>query len=776
MHHSHPHPTDGAQIGQPVERVEDLRLLRGEGSYLDDLSRPGMLHACVVRSPLAHGLITAIDLTDARSVPGVHAIFTADDIGVPVPVIPMRLDVLEALHAFEQPVIAQDRVRYVGEPVALVVADSQAIAEDAADRVRLDITPLPVVTEPSPSGAGLVPASLLFEGTASNNPLTLSAVKGDAAAAFATAPYSRSERMAVQRHAAMPLEARGLLAFWSGTECGERLTMLGACKVPHANRRVLATQLGIDPSAIDLEEGDVGGGFGARGEFYPEDFLIPFAARALGRPVKWVEDRREHLLATNHARDARCELEVACTLDGRILALRGTAHTNLGAYIRTNGVTPSRNIAQVGVGPYRIEHVQIDVAVHLSNKTPVGTYRGPGRFETDFFRERLFDLVADDLGLDRVEFRRRNLVQPADMPWALPAVMPWGGDSECDSGNYASTLERALMEFDWAGKSALNGRQIEGRWHGIALGCYLEGGASGPREGARLALEPDGRVAVYTGSSSIGQGLETVFTQIAADAMGVPLAAIAGIHHGSTRFVKEGFGAYSSRSTVMGGSAIVGTATKLKDKIRDAAAGLLGCTPDEVTLLGTGAEDTRGQSVTLAQIAALGPIEAEGSFSSNRRTYSYGAHACHVAVDPGTGAVEVIDYVAVEDVGRIINPLTLHGQATGAIVQGLGGAFMEHLVHDDEGQLLTASLADYLLPSANDFPSIRVFALEEHPSPNNPLGAKGAGEGGIIPVGGVIANAVAAALRPLGVQITELPLSPSHLWTLIASAGAVARE
>jgi carbon-monoxide dehydrogenase large subunit len=574
----------------------------------------------------------------------------------------------------------------------------------------------------------------------------------------------------------MPLEARGLLACWSGTGNDERLVVLGACKVPHANRRVLATQFGIDPGIIDLEEGDVGGGFGARGEFYPEDFLIPFAARALGRPVKWVEDRREHLLATNHARDATCELELACTLDGQILALRGSAHTNLGAYIRTNGVTPSRNIAQVGVGPYRIEHVQIDVSVHLSNKTPVGTYRGPGRFETDFFRERLFDLVAEDLGLDRVEFRRRNLVTSSDMPWALPAVMPWGGGSECDSGNYASTLDRALVEFDWSGKSALNGRQIDGRWHGIALGCYLEGGASGPREGARLVLQRDGRIAVFTGSSSIGQGLETVFTQIAADALGVPPTSIAGIHHGSTRFVKEGFGAYSSRSTVMGGSAIIGTAADLKEKIRKVAARLLACTEDEVTLVGTRAEDVGGRSVSFAQIAEWGDIEAESSFSSNRRTYSYGAHACHVAVDPGTGGVEVLDYVAVEDVGRIINPLTLHGQATGAIVQGLGGVFMEHLVHDEEGQLLTASLADYLLPTATDFPSIRVFALEEHPSPNNPLGAKGAGEGGIIPVGGVIANAVAAALRPLGVQITELPLSPSRLWTIIDAARAAATE
>jgi carbon-monoxide dehydrogenase large subunit len=353
------------------------------------------------------------------------------------------------------------------------------------------------------------------------------------------------------------------------------------------------------------------------------------------------------------------------------------------------------------------------------------------------------------------------------MPWQLATVQPFGGETSTDSGNYEATLDRCLLEFDWTGKAALNGQLIDGRYHGIAVGCYLEGGASGPREGARLVLESDGRIAVYTGSSGVGQGLETVFTQIAADALNMPMTSIRGVFHGSTSGVKEGFGSYSSRSVVMGGSAIVGTAKQLLERIRDAAAKRFACAARDIDIVDGSVRGPGGKTMTLAELAGDGTLSAEASFESNTRTYSYGAHAAHVAVDPRTGHVEVIDYVGIEDVGRIINPHTLHGQTVGAIVQGLGGVFLEHLVYDEEGQLLTGSLADYLTPGAEDFPSVRVVALEDYPSPNNPLGAKGAGEGGTIPVGGVIANAVAAALHVFGVQPRELPLSPPRIWQLI---------
>ncbi len=757
---------NGAAVGAPVERVEDQRLLRGEGAYVDDLTRPGMLHAVILRSSMAHGRLLSIDASAALEIPGVHAVITAgeiaQDLGA-IPRIPMRQEALPELEKFQQPVIAHGKVRYVGEPLAVVVADTAAIAEDALDAISVDIASIAVVAHREGAARN---ETLLHEEAASNCALTLSAIRGDADTAFFGAAYTRRERFKVHRHTAVPMETRGLLAEWDSAR--GRLRVSGVTKVPFPNRRILAKQLGLAVDAIDMIEGDTGGAFGVRGEFYPEDFLIPYAARRLGRPVKWIEDRREHLIATNHARDAECELEIACTRDGTILALRGHANTDIGAYLRTNGATPSRNIAQVSTGPYRIAHVRVDVSMILTNKTPVGTYRGPGRFETDFFRERLFDMAAADLGIDRVEFRRRNLLSESEIPWQLATVQPFGDETSTDSGNYHQTLERCLEEFDWTAKAQLDGKMIDGRYHGIGIGCYIEGGASGPREGARLVLETDGTVSVYTGSSSVGQGLETVFTQIAADALGLPMTSIRGVFHGSTTGVREGFGSYSSRSVVMGGSALLDGAQKLLHRIKESAADHFDCAPGDIEIAANEVIGPDRQTLTFAELTReQGPLSAEGTFSSSKRTYSYGAHAAHVAVDPKTGHVEVVDYVGVEDVGRIINPHTLHGQALGAIVQGLGGVLLEHLVYSEEGQLLSGSLADYLMPTALDFPNVRVFALENYPSPNNPLGAKGAGEGGIIPVGGVIANAVAAALRPLGLQPLELPLSPPRIWALI---------
>ena len=759
--------TVGPYIGRPIQRLEDGRFLQGRGTYLADMTRAQMLSAAVLRSPIAHGRIREIDITACLAMPGVVAVITAADLGASIPRIPLRQEPHPSLLPFEQPVIASDKVRYVGEPVALVVADTRARAEDALEAIRLEIDDLPVVINRDSAERGEV---LLHEQAGSNCAITLRAVRGDVDAAFRDAPYTRRERLCVHRHTAIPIETRGLLADWDPVQ--RRLTVEGAGKVPFPNRRILARMLGLEESAIDVLECDIGGAFGVRGEFYPEDFLIPFAARRLGRPVKWVESRSDHFLATNHARDADCEIEIACTREGTILGLRGRARTDIGAYMRTVGVTPSRNIAQVCSGPYRIPHIGLDVSLMLTNKTPVATYRAPGRYEADFFRERMLDLAAGDLGIDRIEFRRRNLISESEMPYALATVQPFGDATECDSGNYQSTLDRCLDEFDWTAKSAINGELIDGRRHGVALGCYIEGGASGPREGARLALEPDGRVAVYTGSSAVGQGLETVFTQIAADALGASMSRIRGVFHGSTTFVREGFGSYSSRSVVMGGSAIHGAAGKLLQAMREAAAMKLGCAPERVLLADGSATAPDGRTLAWSDLAGAQGIVVEDSFASKKRTYSYGAHAAHVAVDPATGVVAVLDYVAVEDVGRIINPTTLHGQTIGALVQGLGGALLEELVYDEHGQLLSGSLIDYAMPRADNFPNLRAVVLEQYPSPNNPLGAKGAGEGGVIPVAGVIANAVAAALAPLGVQVRDLPLSAQNVWRLIERASA----
>jgi aerobic carbon-monoxide dehydrogenase large subunit len=754
--------TVNSLVGSPIERLEDLRFLRGRGQYVDDLARGDMLHAAILRSSVAHGRIRSIDVSAARALAGVHSVITAKDIGNRVPRVPMRLQPLPDFEPFGQPVIAETKVRYVGEAIAVVLADTAGIAEDALGLIEVDIEALPAVADRHASAQG---ASLLFEDAGSNLAIKFHAVRGDAAAAFRDAPYVRRESFRTQRHMALPMEPRGLLAEWDAAR--GRLTVSGGAKVLFFNRRTLAKQMDLPEDAIEIVENDVGGGFGARGEFYPEDFLIPFAARCTGRPVKWTEDRREHLMCVNHAREAECDIEIACARDGTILGLRGHAYVDVGAYMRTNGAVGARNIAQFMSGPYRIPHIDIDVALLLTNKTPVGTYRGPGRFETDFFRERFFDMVTQDLGLDRVEFRRRNLVSQREMPYPIATITPFESKDEFDSGDYQTTLDRCLAEINWSETSKLAGKLIDGRYHGLALGCFIEGGAAGPKESARIVLEPDGCYSVYVGSSAIGQGLETAFAQIAADALEVPLDRIRGIFHGSTSYVSDGYGAYHSRSVVMGGSAMLDAAAKLRDAIRVTAAKQLGCAPGEVEIIdGAKAVAPGGKSVALAALAPEG-IAAEGAFLNKKHTYTYGAHAAHVAVDPKLGQVELIDYVVVEDCGRIINPLTVHGQAVGSVVQGLGGAIMEHLVYDQQGQLLTGSLADYLIPTASDFPNIRSVVLENHPSPINPLGAKGAGEGGIIAAGGVMANAIANALGTLGVQPRELPLTPTRIWELV---------
>jgi carbon-monoxide dehydrogenase large subunit len=745
-------------VGRPVERVEDFRFLRGRGQYVDDLHRDGQWHAAIVRSAVAHGRIRAIDHADACSMPGVRAILTAAEIGHPVPVIPFRRP-NPTIAPYAQPVIADRRVRYVGEPVAVVLAERAELAEDAATAVRVDIEHRSAVTHWRASVKGDV---LLFEETGSNLASVFTAAKGNTEAAFRNASYTRRERFSTQRQTALPMETRGLLAEWDAA--AGRLTVSGAAKLPFFNRAAMAEMMQLPPQAVDYIEYDVGGGFGARGEFYPEDFLVAFAARKFGRPVKWVEDRREHLMSIAHSRETEAEVEIAFDRGGMITGLRGDLYVDIGAYVRPNGMTPVRNAAQFMSGPYAIANIDLRGHALLSNKTPSGTYRGPGRYEGCFFIERLLDLAAADLGIDRVEIRRRNLIPAQAMPYELAPVLPDDGRAEtaCDSGDYAGAFDLCLQEARWSDKIKLSGRLMDGWYHGIGIACFIEGGASGPRENARMAVEPDGSVSVYVGSSSIGQGIETIMAQIAADALELPLDRIR-ILHGSTTYLHEGFGSFGSRSTVMGGSAIVRTAEGLLEKFRALAAQRLGVAPESLLIADGVASTSDGRKLTLTEAADSG-LAADGTFSNQKATYSYGTAAAHVAVDPKTGAVEVLDYVVVDDVGRIVNPLTLHGQVIGGALQGMGSVFLEHLAYDENGQLLVGSLADYLVPLATDFPNLHGHSLELYPSPNNPLGAKGAGEGGVIPVGGAVANAVAAAL---GVAVCDLPLTPPRVWQLL---------
>jgi aerobic carbon-monoxide dehydrogenase large subunit len=745
-----------ALIGQPVDRAEDRRFLTGTGQYVDDLKREGMLHAVILRSSVAHGRIRSIDTSAARARPGVHAVITASDIGASVPFIPLRLANMPDFPKFLQPVIAVDKVRFVGEPLAVVVADTQALAEDALEAIAVEIERLPALPDRHAAASG---KTLLFEQNGSNCASRYSVAFGDADAAFAKAEYTRRESFQCHRLTGLPLETRGAIAEWSADQT--RLTVFGATKVLFWNRRALAKMLSLGEDAIDMLEPDVGGGFGIRGEFYPEDFLIPFAARQVSRPVKWIEDRREHLMAANHSREVDCELEIACTRDGRILGMRGRVWSDMGAYIRTNGGVVPAKAAQFLPGPYRIRDVALSVEVLMTSKTPVGTFRAPGRFEANFFRERLFDLVARDLGLDAMDFRRKNLISEAELPFAAGKLVPYEAETEFDTGDYHATFERALAEIGWAKNKAMQGCVIDGRYHGFAAVPFVESGGSG-KENARAVVEADGSVTVYVGSAVMGQGLETTLGQVAAETLKLPFERVR-ILHGSTTYLHEGFGTFASRSMVVGGSAVMDGCNKLMAAIRAAATTRFGL-PNEEIAIADGIVSAGHKRAALADFAGL---SADGTFSTTIRTYSYGAHACHLAVDARTGEVEILDYVAIEDVGRAINPHVVHGQAIGALVQGLGGVFLDEVMYDGEAQILNTSLADYLVPLASDFPNVRAITMELRLSKTNPLGAKGAGEGGIVAVAATAANAVAAALHSLGADVRALPLSPSRLWKLV---------
>ncbi len=761
--HSH---TSNTYIGAHIERVEDYRFLRGEGTYLDDIARDGQWHAAFVRSAVGHGIIRKIDPSAALAMPGVHAVITADDIGAELPTIPFRRP-NPTIGPYAQPIIARGRVRYFGEPLAMVLADTPELAEDALQAIHVDIEQLPAVVDCQTARADKVK---LFENTPSNVASVFNAEKGDVDAAFKSAHYVIRDQFSTQRQTALPMETRGLLAEWDA-KLG-RLTVSGAAKLPFFNRAAMAKMMNLPETAVDYIELDVGGGFGARGEFYPEDFLVAFGARKFGRPVKWIEDRREHLMAIGHSREASCDVELAFAKDGTLLGMRGDLFINIGAYVRPNGMTPVRNAAQFMSGPYRIPAIKIEAYACVTNKTPAGTYRGPGRYEGSYFIERLIDQAAGALGIDRLEIRRRNLLTQEEMPYSLATVLPSDGraDTQCDSGDHRVAFDECIKQSNWHEKAHLQGKLVDGRYHGLGVACFIEGGASGPQENVRMVLERDGSVTLYAGSSAIGQGLETILSQIAADALELPMERIR-VFHGSTNLLKKGWGSYGSRATVMGGSAVLDGAKKLLDLFRASAARKLGVDPQSLKISEGVAKAGDGRSVPLSEIANEN-LEVDGEFKNDRPTYTYGSAVAHVAVDPGTGHVEILDYIVVDDVGRIINSMTLHGQVMGAAVQGFGSVFQEELIYNSDGQLLVGSLADYLVPTATDFPVVRCVSMESFPSPTNPLGAKGAGEGGIIPVGGSVVNAVANALSSFGVQPKVLPLTPSRVWELIEDAKA----
>ena len=768
-----------AHVGRSLKRREDERLLQGRGAYVADVQRPFTLHLALVRSPHAHARIRAVDLSAARACPGVVDVVTFGDVPALARPIPMRLAERGQMSRYLQRPLASDKVRYVGEPVAAVLADDRYRAEDALAHVRVDYEPLAAVVD---TRAAADPgAPLLFESEGTNVVATYTVACGDAERALAGADLVLRETFRVQRHTGVPMETRGALAEW---DAGRGvLSLWGMTKVPHINRRILAEHAGLPEHRVHFLSTDVGGAFGIRGEIYPEDILVALLAMRVGRPVRWIEDRREHLQAANHSREQHHEIAVGLRRDGTILAIHDRFWNDMGAYVRTHGATAPNNTAAYIPGPYRVPHYRADVTCVVTSKTPAGTYRAPGRFESTFVRERVVDMAARALDLDPAEIRRRNFISAEAMPYDVGTVTH-GSKVVYDSGDFPRLFAWTL---DRVGYDALRATQADarrtGRHVGIGLAYVVEKSGLGPWESARVVVDVTGAVVVHTGITSVGQGVETAFAQVCADVLGVRYEEVT-VRYGDTDALPDSVGTYGSRGTVLGGNAVLGAAERVREKILAVAARELEAHPADLELNGGGVhvrgvadraltlrEVARAASAGRALTAGAEPgLEALHYYAQDKMTYGHGAHVAMVEVDADTGAVRILRYAVVHDIGRAINPMLVEGQIIGGLAQGLGAALHEELAYDDAGQLTAGTLMEYHLPVAADMPPVELCVREEDPSPTNRLGVKGAGEDGIVAAGAAVANAVADALAPLGVKITALPLRPSRLRELIRRA------
>jgi carbon-monoxide dehydrogenase large subunit len=763
-------------VGRSVPRLEDRPLLMGRGRFAADISFTHMLHMRVVRSAHAHGRIRAIDTRAVQGLAGVVAVWTSADVG-DVPPIDFRLTRVEGLTPYRQPILAHGQVRYVGEPIAAVFAADPYVAEDAADLVMVEIDELPIVLDASgPPGE--------YERGHSTEPAVVEKSYGDIAAAFRQAHAVVELDLAIGRQSGVPLETRGAIARYdSGRDV---LELHGAAKVPHWNRDNIARMLGRDPSTVHLYEGHVGGGFGIRGELYPEDVLVCLAALRLGCPVKWIEDRREHLIAANHSRAQRHRVRAAIDADGRILAIEDEFFHDQGGYVRTHAATVPDLAAAMLPGPYRVPVYRALGHIRLTNKTPCGTYRAPGRFESTFVRERLMDAIAARLGMDRVEVRRRNLIAANEMPYTRP-VGTLGTQVVLDSGDYAGLLDKALAAVKWnelAGE--LQRRRADGECVGAGLAVFVEKSGLGPFDAVRVSIDTSGLAEVVTGAASLGQGLETVVAQICADALGTDYRRVR-VVHGRTDQIAFGMGAFASRATVMTGEATRLVALEVRAKALELAAELMQQPAEGLEIIDgevvrKGGEVAAGPSMKLAEIAkALEPasklrgtrvpgLSAEGWFYSDHMTYPYGVHVAVANVDRDTGATTIERYLIAYDIGRAVNPMLVEGQLAGGFAQGVGGALLEEFLYDDRGEPLSVNFADYLMPTAREVPAVEVLISEDAPSPLNSLGLKGAGEGGINAVGAAIAAAIDDAIGLPG-AVTQLPVSPQRLREILKRAG-----
>jgi CO/xanthine dehydrogenase Mo-binding subunit len=757
-------------IGQRLTRLEDPPLLTGRGRFAADVSFAQQLHMRVVRSNVPHGRLLSIDASVAIALDGVYAVWTAADVA-DIPPIDFRLSRVAGLEPYRQRLLATEYVRYVGEPVAVVFAADAYLAEDAAELVTLEVKELPAILR-----ADHTPGE--FEPGRSTEPAVVRKGFGDVDAAFAAAHAVVEATLSVGRHSGVPLETRGAIARYDAAR--DVLELHGAAKVPHWNRDQLARMLERPPSSVHLYEGHVGGGFGVRGEIYPEDVLVCAAALRMQRPVKWIEDRREHLIAANHSREQIHHVRAAVDRDGHILAIEDQILYDQGAYMRTHAATVPDLAAAMLPGPYRMQAYRANAHIRLTNKTPCGTYRAPGRFESTFVRERLLDAIAQRVGVDRIEIRRRNLIRRDEMPYAR-ALDTLGTEIVLDSGDYAGLLDKALSSAGWVSlQKSLAARRAAGECVGAGIALFVEKSGLGPADLVRVSVDTDGTVEVVSGSASVGQGIETVIAQICADTLGVDYRKIK-VTHGRTDRIEFGMGAFASRVTVMTGEATRLAAVAIRAKAIAAASELLQAPPEALDVIDgevIRSDGPSGPSVGLGVIAqALSTpshsdqdgargLSAEAWFRSSHMNYPYGVHIAVARVDEETGAVSIERYFIAYDVGKAVNPMLIEGQIVGGAAQGIGGTLLEEFLYDDRGEPLSVTFADYLIPTAREIPAIDVLITEDAPSPLNPMGIKGAGEGGTNAVGAAIAAAIDDALQQPN-AVTELPITPRRLRRLI---------
>jgi carbon-monoxide dehydrogenase large subunit/6-hydroxypseudooxynicotine dehydrogenase subunit gamma len=758
-------------IGQSVERLEDPPLVRGRGRYAGDLVFARQLCMRVVRSNHAHGRIVCVDTTAARALPGVAAVWTAEDIA-DVPPIDFREGRIEKLEPYRQPVLASGRVRFVGDPVAVVFAEDPYVAEDAADLVTVEIEELPPVLDAS------APPSQFSPGRTTESDIIRQGY-GDVDAALKSAPVVIELELAIGRHSGVPIENRGAIGVYDASR--DILELHGAAKVPHRVRELLSLMLRRAPSSVHVHESHVGGGFGIRGELYPEDVLVCVAAMRFNRPVKWIEDRREHLITANHSRQQLHRIRAGVDRDGTILALDDTYFHDQGAYIRTHAARVVHMTAGILPGPYRIPAYRSTGHFRLTNKTPAATYRAPGRYETTFVRERTIDAIAQKLGLDPNLVRRRNAISKDEMPYHRP-LEALGEEIEHDSGDYCALLDRILAHVRWDTlKADVARRRAAGETVGAGIAMFVEKGGLGPSDGVRIEVDTSGRVELITGGASLGQGFETVMAQVCAEILGVDYRHVR-VTHGQTDRIEFGIGAHASRATVMTASATHNGALAVRTKALDIAAELMQTRPELLDIVDgkVGRKDQpAGASISLGELAAhLAPtsktrggrepgLSAHGWFHTKHQVYPYGIHLAVVRVDRETGGVQVERYVIAYDIGRAINPMLVKGQLLGGFAQGLGGALLEEFTYNERGDPLATTFADYLMPTVRETPEVEIMLREDYLSPLNPLGIKSAGEAGITGVGAAIASAIDDAIGIPG-AVTQIPVTPQRLKQILS--------